>query len=130
MRLAPAHKGDQVVELLREHITRPGDDTFGAKVEFSLVDVGEGFCAPDLPANVKEIVNSCCHRVHNKYPLYTGEGGSIPFMGIFAEHFPSASFLLVGICGLCNNAHAANEYLELEQCNKFTASLALILSKM
>ena len=30
MRLAPTHKADKVVELLREHITRPGDDTFGA----------------------------------------------------------------------------------------------------
>lgn len=95
-----------------------------------MVDAAEGFCAPDLPPKVKDIVNASCERVHGKQPVYTGEGGAIPFMGIFAEHFPNAHFLLAGICGICNNAHAANEYLDMEQCNKFTASLALMLSKL
>ena len=131
MRLAPTHKGDKVVEMLRhQFIERQEDDTFGAKIEFEVVDVAEGFAAPDLPLNIKEIINSSTTEVFGKTPIYTGIGGAIPFMGLFAQEFPKANFLLTGICGITCNAHAANENIDLELTNKFTAALAIILSKI
>jgi acetylornithine deacetylase/succinyl-diaminopimelate desuccinylase-like protein len=58
MRLAPTHNADKVIDMLRqEFVGRQEDDTFGAQVDFEVVDAGEGFCAPDLPPRVKEIVN-------------------------------------------------------------------------
>lgn len=131
MRLAPTHNADKVVELLREHFLREGDDTYGAKVEFEVVDAAEGFCAPDLPPTVKEIVNSSVARVHGgKQPIYKGDGGAIPFMGLFAEAFPKAHYILSGVDGIENNAHAANENMDLDQCFKFTATMAIILSRL
>lgn len=131
MRLAPTHNANKVVEMLREHFMRPGDDTFGALVEFEVVDAAEGFCAPDLPPHVKEIVNSSVARVHGgKLPFYQGCGGAIPFMTLFAEAFPKAHYVLSGVDGIENNAHAANENMDLEQCNKFTATMAIILSRL
>jgi len=51
-------------------------------------------------------------------------------MTLFANVFPKTLYLLAGVDGLSNNAHAANEHLNIEQCNKFTAAMALILSRL
>lgn len=32
------------------------EEIFGAKVEFNIVDKGNGFCAPDLPADIKSVL--------------------------------------------------------------------------
>lgn len=51
-------------------------------------------------------------------------------MEVFDGHFPGANFLLSG-CGFPeSNAHSANENLDLEFCRKFTATIALTLSKL
>jgi|DEB19_MinimDraft_2_1074335.scaffolds.fasta_scaffold177269_1 acetylornithine deacetylase/succinyl-diaminopimelate desuccinylase-like protein len=132
LRLAPTHDGNKVVELLRHHfIERQEDDTFGAKISFEVVDTADGFAAPDLPPHIKEIVNTSCTQVFDgRPPIYTGIGGAIPFMGLFAQEFPKASFLLTGICGITCNAHAANENIDLELTRKFTSVMAIILSKI
>lgn len=58
MRLAPTHKGDDIVKLLQKHfLETEQDDTFGAKIEFDVVDVGDGFSAPDLPTDLKSKLN-------------------------------------------------------------------------
>lgn len=51
-------------------------------------------------------------------------------MSLFSDAFPNANFLLSGVDGILNNAHAANENIDLEQCKKFTQTLAIILSKI
>ena len=131
MRLTPTHVPEKVVELLREQfVGRQEDDTFGAKVEFEITDAAPGFCAPDLPQRIKEIVNDSSQLVYGRQPIYTGAGGAIPFMSLFSDAFPNAKFLLSGVDGISNNAHAANENIDLEQCNKFTQTLAIILSKI
>ena len=63
-------------------------------------------------------------------PVYTGCGGSIPFMEVFGEHFPKANFLLTGAATITSNAHCANENLDLEYYRKFTTAITLILSKL
>lgn len=35
-------------------------------------------------------------------------------MNLFSEAFPKAQYLLTGVDGLSNNAHAANENIDLE----------------
>ena len=52
-----------VVETLREKLTASGDDTFGAKIEFEVLDAGDGFDAPDLPENLKTCLNSATKEV-------------------------------------------------------------------
>ena len=38
-------------------------------------------------------------------PMSSGEGGSIPFMGMLGERFPRAQFLITGVLGPGSNAH-------------------------
>ena len=121
-----------VVETLREKLTASGDDTFGAKIEFEVLDAGDGFDAPDLPENLKTCLNSATKEVFgaDKEPLYVGCGGSIPFMEVFSQEFPNANFLLTGVGFADSNAHSANENLRLDYCKKLTTALAVFLSKV
>ena len=132
LRLPPTANGDKYIQLLRHHfVERQEDDTFGAQIEFEVGDVAEGFLAPDLPPNIKKVVNEANAEVFDgRQPIYTGCGGAIPFMGLFAQIFPKASYVLSGVCGLSCNAHAANENIDLEFTNKFTATMAIMLTRI
>ena len=51
-----------------------------------------------------------------------GEGGSIPFMGMFGEMFPDAQFVITGVLGPGTNAHGPNEYLHLPTARRITVA--------
>ena len=121
-----------VVDTLKEKLTAEGEDTFGAKIEFTVLDAGDGFDAPDLPEKLKTCLNSATEEVFgaDKKPLYVGCGGSIPFMEVFSQEFPEANFLLTGVGFADSNAHSANENLRLDYCKKLTTALAVFLSKV
>ena len=105
--------------------------TYGAKIEFTVEDGGNGFCAPDLPQDMKDIVyQSTKECFDGKDPIFSGCGGSIPFMEIFAQEFPNAKYLLTGAATIDGNAHSPNEFLNLEYCKKFITTVGLILSRL
>ena len=57
VRTAPTHDPEILAEQLRKAIMdAPESITYGAKVEFNVVDKGSGFCAPDLPQDMKRVV--------------------------------------------------------------------------
>ena len=131
MRIPPRISAKFVVDTLREKLTAEGPDTFGAKIEFTCVDAGDGFDAPDLPPALKAQLNEATAEVFNgAKPLYVGCGGSIPFMDVFFELFPKANFMLTGVGFPDSNAHSANENLRLDYCRKLTTTIALMLGKM
>lgn len=87
MRTAPNQDPQALTELLRKAFMEvPVEETFGAKIQFELAgEAAPGFCAPDLPEDVKRVVSQSSKEVFDgKEPLYVGCGGSIPFMEIFA----------------------------------------------
>ena len=132
IRTAPNYDCDALeVQLRRAVMEAPEEVTFGAKVEFSVVDKANGFAAPDLPAEIKSVVHQSCKEVfEGRDPVFVGCGGAIPFMEIFSQEFPNANFLLTGAATVTGNAHCANENLNLEYCRKFTTTIALILGRM
>lgn len=106
------------------------DETFGAKIDFEIVDVADGFCAPEFPENLKKIVFESTHEVFNgNDPVFVGCGGSIPFMEVMSREFPQANFLLVGVGFSDSNAHSANENLRLGFCSKLATTISLVLSR-
>ena len=132
MRTAPNQDTEVLAELLRKaFMEAPVEDSFGAKVEFQIIDQGNGFCAPDLPEDIKSVVYQSSKDVFDgKDPLFVGIGGSIPFMGIFATEFPTASFLLTGCATPESNPHCANENINLEHCRRFITAISLMLSRL
>ena len=106
------------------------DDTFGAKIKFDVVDVADGFCAPDFTEHIKNIVFESTREVFDgKDPIFVGCGGSIPFMEVMSREFPGVAFLLIGVGFNDSNAHSANENLRLGFCAKLATTLSLMLSK-
>lgn len=56
-----------------------------------------------------------------------GLGGSIPFMAMLGEKYPSAQFVITGVLGPESNAHGPNEFLHLPTARKVSACVAAIL---
>jgi len=49
LRLPPTKNAAALDELLKKTLTEPSADTFGAILEYTLVDAGQGMAFPDLP---------------------------------------------------------------------------------
>jgi acetylornithine deacetylase/succinyl-diaminopimelate desuccinylase-like protein len=62
-------------------------------------------------------------------PRSTGEGGSIPFMGLLGERFPDAQFVITGVLGPGSNAHGPNEFLHLPMAERLTVAIAHLLDR-
>jgi len=132
MRLAPTQKWEKINALLEAKLTEASASTFGAKLEYTLIDGGDGFKAPDLPYPIKKQLDAATVEIFGvgNEPLSVGCGGAIPFMDIFTKEFPQASFMLTGACMVSSNAHSANENLDLQYCANLTSVIASTLSKL
>lgn len=131
LRIPPKLQSTTVAKILEEKLTAPGPETFGAKIEFELVDAGDGFDAPDLPEKFKKALEDSTKLIfNNEKPIYAGCGGSIPFMEVFSDCFPGTNFLLTGVGFQDSNAHSANENLRLDYCRKLTTVVAVFLQNL
>ena len=63
-------------------------------------------------------------------PVEIGVGGSIGFMGPFAEAFPDAEVLITGVEDPDTRAHAANESLHLADFERACLAEALLLQRL
>ena len=56
-----------------------------------------------------------------------GLGGSIPFMGLLAEKYPDAQFVITGALGTDSNVHVPDEWLHVDHATRVTDAVAHIL---
>lgn len=74
-------------------------------------------------------MEDCSLEVFEKPMICLGVGGSIPFIGGFAELFPQAQFVVTGVLGPKSNAHAPNEFLHLGYLEKLVLSMARMMEE-
>ena len=109
-------------------LTKADDSTFGAKIEFELCDVADGFCAPEFQDALKDNVMGSSKEIFDgEEPVFIGCGGSIPFMEVMSREFPAPPFLLTGVGFSDSNAHRANENIRLSFTAKLTSFLTLVI---
>eukprot|EP00479_Gromia_sphaerica_P001884 TRINITY_DN1219_c0_g1_i3.p1 TRINITY_DN1219_c0_g1~~TRINITY_DN1219_c0_g1_i3.p1 ORF type:complete len:229 (+),score=34.11 TRINITY_DN1219_c0_g1_i3:296-982(+) len=88
-----------------------------------------GWAAPPI----KEWLEKACDdasRAYCKLPArYMGEGGTIPFMGMLGEKFPSTQFMITGVLGPKSNAHGPNEFLHIGMGEKVTMCVANVINQ-
>jgi acetylornithine deacetylase/succinyl-diaminopimelate desuccinylase-like protein len=101
---------------------------YGARVTFSYEKAGSGWNAPAMASWLERSLESASQTYFGKPPVYNGEGGSIPFMGMLGEKFPRAQFLITGLLGPGSNAHGPNEFLHVPTGVKLTACVAAVLA--
>ncbi|MBP2321954.1 acetylornithine deacetylase/succinyl-diaminopimelate desuccinylase-like protein [Kibdelosporangium banguiense] len=124
-RLPPTADSAACLESLRKALTT--DVPYGAQVEITRSDTADGWDAPALAPWLKTAVDKVSTTVFDAPWGTVGLGGSIPFMGLLAETYPEAQFLVTGACGADSNIHVPNEWLHLGQAARVTASVGHVL---
>lgn len=124
-RLPPTLDGEQASEVIRRALE--SNPPYGAQVRFEAESAATGWNAPDVAPWLEEACQTASEAVFGKPAMYTGEGGTIPFMSMLGESFPEAQFLITGVLGPNSNAHGPNEFLHLSYATRLTAAVALVL---
>ncbi len=101
---------------------------YGAKVTWTPMGAVAGWDAPELSPWLERALDESSLRRFGKPAFYMGEGGSIPFMHMLGQAFPSAEFCITGVLGPGSNAHGPNEFLHLPTAKKLTLCVADVLA--
>ncbi len=125
-RLAPTMDPQAAAAALRETLLR--DPPYGARVTLNIESAMGGWNAPTVAPWLETSMHAASQAFFARDAMYMGTGGSIPFMGMLGEKFPSTQFLVTGVLGPQSNAHGPNEFLHLDTARRLTACVAHILA--
>lgn len=126
LRLPPTLDATKAGPKLKEILEK--DPPYGAKVSFTLEKQGSGWESPALKPWLEVAVKEASTAFFGKPHVYTGEGGSIPFMGMLGKRFPEAQFVITGLLGPGSNAHGPNEFLHIDFAKKLNGAVVAILA--
>jgi acetylornithine deacetylase/succinyl-diaminopimelate desuccinylase-like protein len=126
LRLPPSLDAEAANALLKKLLTT--DVPYGAQVELKARNANSGWNAPSLAPWLEKSLAAASQEAFGKPAAYTGEGGSIPFMGMLGEKFPKAQFVITGVLGPHSNAHGPNEFLHIPTAKRVTAVVANVLA--
>ncbi|EIT67892.1 MULTISPECIES: M20 family metallopeptidase [Hydrocarboniphaga] len=127
LRLPPTLDGKRASEALKRILE--ANPPYGAKVTLDVEKSGSGWNAPALSSWLEHAVAEASQDYFGQAPMYMGEGGTIPFMGMLGEKFPAAQFLVTGVLGPHSNAHGPNEFLHLPTGKRVSMVVADVLAK-
>ncbi|MDP3274682.1 MAG: M20 family metallopeptidase [Deltaproteobacteria bacterium] len=103
------------------------DPPYGSEVTFNAEKSAPGWDAPPLADWLGSALTGASQTYFGQRFMAMGEGGTIPFMGMLGERFPSAQFLITGVLGPASNAHGPNEFLHIPTAKKLTCCVAHVL---
>eukprot|EP01114_Cavostelium_apophysatum_P014772 TRINITY_DN3913_c0_g1_i1.p1 TRINITY_DN3913_c0_g1~~TRINITY_DN3913_c0_g1_i1.p1 ORF type:complete len:508 (-),score=105.19 TRINITY_DN3913_c0_g1_i1:34-1464(-) len=125
IRLPPTVNADVACKAIKAVLEK--DPPYGAQVIFVIGDPASGWASPILADWLEKSINDASTTFFKKPALQTGEGGSIPFMGMLGEMFPQAQFVITGVLGPGSNAHGPNEFLHIDYSAKVTCCVSHII---
>jgi acetylornithine deacetylase/succinyl-diaminopimelate desuccinylase-like protein len=124
LRLAPGEDPDRAMDALARHLE--SNAPWGVKVT-----VDRGAAAWPFAVTADGPVFDAARRAFKEAwgtdSVDIGAGGTIPFVKAFADAYPDAAILLVGVEDPDGRAHGANESLLLEDFRKGCLAEALLL---
>ncbi len=126
LRLPPTLDATNIDRRLKELFE--SDPPYGARVTFEPEKGGTGWEAPKTDAWLERSVDEASRAFFGKPATTWGEGGSIPFMGMLGQRYPTAQFLITGVLGPHSNAHGPNEFLHIGAGKNVTACVAKVLA--
>jgi cysteinylglycine-S-conjugate dipeptidase len=127
LRLVPDMDPDEIAEQLTAHIRRVAP--WGVEVSVVPDHGAPGWvCAPEGPAF--EAAKRALTKGFGQPATLIGCGGSIPFVGPFAEAFGGAPALLVGLEDPICKAHSENESLNLDDWRKAMKSAVYLYTEL
>ncbi|HYT29163.1 MAG TPA: dipeptidase [Actinomycetota bacterium] len=125
LRVAPGEDPDLALAALMDHLR--SNVPWGAEVTLTPLGAGAPFQVnADGPAY--DAIRRAFRDAFDVESVDIGSGGSIPFLSAFADAFPGAALLLLGVEDPASNAHSENESLHLGDFEKACLSEALFLA--
>jgi acetylornithine deacetylase/succinyl-diaminopimelate desuccinylase-like protein len=125
-RLPPTCDGDLAAATIKEIFDANPPPL--SKARFDVESTMSGWHAPPIAGWLEDSMQKASESFFGEPSMYMGTGGTIPFMGMLAERFPEAQFLVTGLLGPNSNAHGPNEYLHIETGKRLTSCVALVLA--
>jgi acetylornithine deacetylase/succinyl-diaminopimelate desuccinylase-like protein len=126
LRLPPTSDPARASAAVRAILER--DPPYGAQVRFTGASGTGGWNAPPFAPWLEESISAASSHVFGREAVHAGSGGTIPFMGMLGERFPTTQFFVTGVLGPQSNAHGPNEFLHLDYAQKLTGCVALVLA--
>ncbi|HYM18491.1 MAG TPA: M20/M25/M40 family metallo-hydrolase [Micropepsaceae bacterium] len=127
LRLPPMLESDRAMALLKKMLI--DDPPYGAQITFEpLLPNNTGWNAPSLAPWLETSVKRAGEAAWGKPMAFMGEGGTIPFMAMLGEKFPSTQFVITGVLGPASNAHGPNEFLHIPTGKRVSQAVAMVLA--
>jgi acetylornithine deacetylase/succinyl-diaminopimelate desuccinylase-like protein len=127
LRLAPGQDPAAAEAALRKHLE--SNAPWGAQVT-----VGEGAAAHPFAVEGQgptfDAMRAAFREAWGVEPVDTGQGGTIPFVKEFADAYPRAAILLVGVGDPDSRAHGVNESVHLDDLRRGCLAEALFLRNL
>ena len=124
MRVAPGQDVDGAMEALVAHLEAAAP--WGVEVSVEPGSSGEPF-ELDTSGPAYDAYRSGMQAGYGAQPVDMGAGGSIPFVAAFADRYPDASVLMVGVADPTSRYHGPNESLSLPDLESAIVSQAVAL---
>jgi acetylornithine deacetylase/succinyl-diaminopimelate desuccinylase-like protein len=127
IRIVPGMDAQKTLASLKAHLTAHAP--WGVKVEFANEQAAPAWTT-DTDAPAFAAARRALQRGYGRPSVDMGCGGSIPFVGPFAEALKGAPALLIGVEDPLSNAHSENESLHLGMFRKAIASAVALYGEM
>jgi acetylornithine deacetylase/succinyl-diaminopimelate desuccinylase-like protein len=124
-RLPPNVDSERAEAAVRKLLTT--DVPSNAQVTISHVNPADGWVSPELAPWLAPALERASLDAFGRSVGFTGEGGSIPFLGSLAKRYPGVQFVATGVDGPQSNAHAIDEMLELPMAVGVTNAVVTVL---
>ena len=118
MRIPPNIDVCKAATAIEETLTH--NPPYGAHVQWGNVSVHPGWAMTAENPKNEELLNKASQKVFGEKAIFTGQGGSIAFIGEFESTFPNTTIVLTGVLGPDSNAHAPNETLDIQYSKQLT----------
>jgi acetylornithine deacetylase/succinyl-diaminopimelate desuccinylase-like protein len=126
LRIPPTLDAPRAARRLQEILE--ADPPYGARVRFAVDSLSPGWDAPATEPWLLDAVHAASRRHFGRPAMFSGLGGSIPFMAMLGARFPRAQFFITGTGGPGSNAHGPNEFLHLPFAERLTACVADVIA--
>ena len=125
LRLPPNVDSEKARTALREVLTT--NVPSNAHVSYN-DHAADGWVAPPLAPWLEKALHQASRNAFGNDVAFTGEGGSIPFLGSLAKRYPGVQFVATGVLGPGTNAHGIDEMLDLPTAVNVTNAVATIVA--